>query len=801
MPKVALSYSHSDKYHDKLMLFVKKLEENDIETIYDKKNLSPGTELTLFMENLTLNEDIDYVIVVCEKTYRDKADKETKGGVRYEARNLRHLIQEGLGDRIIPVVFEHDDKGAVRPKFLLPSTYIDVSNDIDFSGDEFLKLVKHIKTKLHHVNYVNSNSTTGQNVLGIGLSQVNNIGFHRKRNIVNRNEIAVQKIIKYFNEHQNEDISNIDIPLIYAFNGEGKTTVLLEIAYRIGKQFSSTILIDVNQNIIEQCVEVLPNKEDIRQQDYRHQLQAFTNYIKQNRSLLMFDNVKEIVQIENLIPVSGISRVIVATTNCINIGLEYVIPVELPKLSIEEATQILTQNIVYEQKDLDVIHKIANLYDLSPFGLELANSYLRSHPGLNFQLMYECLHGFTIKLERSSKISSNIINSAPNIASIIARKIDELDESDIIDKLTKDIVIFAGILQIIKADLYFEIFMSLLNIDRTKSDSLRNFSETKLRLQELGLGSFDDKHFVLHTFVCEYSKEFLLRKEYFSIIINYYRTDLLRTLDTQIYLGAWCNYAADLDSYNLAFEYYMTHWPAANMLENEYIVTHVCALFDINYFSSHFKKALGFSQIGVEILRYKIFTADKLRRLKGVLYLKALALHQMEKWDAALKLYEEIITGASDVNLSDKVNSLFYLGHIHTQMRNFEQALICYDLAMQCVDNDSNTANNNPAYYEYKLRYHLYLCNYYNEVGDIAKGKSEKRCYENTLIKLWDYGPVNGYTKELSKTALIKIIKKNLHCLSFSIHMELNNNKPFKPFYVRLSVRCVQEIQAKYIGE
>ena len=588
MSTVAISYAHSPQHENKLDSLVKKLEKNGIKVIYDQTNLKPGADLPLFMENLTLSDEIDYILVICEKNYRYKADHNINSGVRYEARNLRYLINNGQTEKVIPIVFEHDQTGAILPKFLRPSTYIDLSQDPDCSSSEFDKLLNYLQTNQVEAQNID-NSVKSNNKFG--FSSLNNICLYRKKNIASRSTQIVKKITQDFYDHQKEDVANVDSTCIYGWNGEGKTTILIEIGYQLGVQFEATILLDTNLSILGQYLSFSPEGEILRHKLPDIQFKEFKNYINSHAVLLLFDNVQNIADIEQYFPQSGLSRVIMATTNRALTGLESIEWIELPELSEDDATDILMQGVTYTQTDSDIISSIVNLYDSSPFGLELANSYIKSHPDLDLKIIYQDLKSQTVQVCRNNKYTSRIIHSSPSIIALLKNKIEELDTDDRIDRLCIRLITYVGILHLAQAELSYRTLTDLIQIDTTTSDGKRDFSEIKLRLMELGLVAINNNSFSVHTFLREYSKEILGGRQCIMHTLEYYRNSLLSTLSLQREFRSWCDNRVQMNSYKLLFEYYIHKYPVRNLSEGESLLPHIYALYDGYYFSGNFSKA------------------------------------------------------------------------------------------------------------------------------------------------------------------------------------------------------------------
>ena len=120
---------------------VEDLSNNGITVIYDKNNLRSGQDVNYFMEQALQDNEIDKVLVICNKEYKEKADKRC-GGVGYEAEIILSEIQsKPLQTRVIPVVIERNKNGKpFLPIFFKSRKYIDLTLEGGF--DELIEEIK-----------------------------------------------------------------------------------------------------------------------------------------------------------------------------------------------------------------------------------------------------------------------------------------------------------------------------------------------------------------------------------------------------------------------------------------------------------------------------------------------------------------------------------------------------------------------------------------------------------------------------------------------------------------------------------
>lgn len=133
-PKVFISYCWSPIQNQEYVFqLVAKLRSDGISVVYDRDDLYPGQDNNYFMEQAISNNDIDNIIIVCNKDYAQKADAR-KGGVGYEAEIILTEIRSNpMQRRVIPVSIETDEYGKVYlPVFCKSRNFIDLTRDTGY---------------------------------------------------------------------------------------------------------------------------------------------------------------------------------------------------------------------------------------------------------------------------------------------------------------------------------------------------------------------------------------------------------------------------------------------------------------------------------------------------------------------------------------------------------------------------------------------------------------------------------------------------------------------------------------------
>lgn len=103
-PFVFISYSHENRtVFNRVQMLASYLREKGVPVVYDEGGLPPGIELTQF-ENLILNNNCTYVLVVCDKCYLKKIEK-NEGGAWREYFNISNDYPKKKS-KYIPLIYD-----------------------------------------------------------------------------------------------------------------------------------------------------------------------------------------------------------------------------------------------------------------------------------------------------------------------------------------------------------------------------------------------------------------------------------------------------------------------------------------------------------------------------------------------------------------------------------------------------------------------------------------------------------------------------------------------------------------------
>lgn len=140
---VFISYSWA--VQEKVINLAERLMANGIDVILDVYDLKEGQDKYAFMEQSVNNPAVDRVLIICDKTYKEKADNRA-GGVGDETVIISpEIYGKSKQEKFIPVAVEADEDGHVYiPTYIKSRIYIDLSTEDDRYESEYEKLLRNI---------------------------------------------------------------------------------------------------------------------------------------------------------------------------------------------------------------------------------------------------------------------------------------------------------------------------------------------------------------------------------------------------------------------------------------------------------------------------------------------------------------------------------------------------------------------------------------------------------------------------------------------------------------------------------
>ena len=150
IPKIFISYSWSDISENFTMELANRLRTHGVDVLLDKWDLKSGQDKYVFMEQCVTDTNVDKVLIICDKTYTEKADARS-GGVGNETIIISPEIYKTTGQtKFIPVIVEKDEDGSpYLPAYIATRIYIDLSDETTYE-DGYERLLRDIYEKPLH---------------------------------------------------------------------------------------------------------------------------------------------------------------------------------------------------------------------------------------------------------------------------------------------------------------------------------------------------------------------------------------------------------------------------------------------------------------------------------------------------------------------------------------------------------------------------------------------------------------------------------------------------------------------------
>jgi hypothetical protein len=144
--KIFISYSWA--VQERVIELAERLIANGIDVILDVYDLKEGQDKYAFMEQSVNNPIVSRVLIICDKTYTEKANNRY-GGVGDETVIISPEIYGQMKqEKFIPIILEIDDNGkAYCPSYIKSRIYIDLSTQDDRYEVEYEKLLRNIYEK------------------------------------------------------------------------------------------------------------------------------------------------------------------------------------------------------------------------------------------------------------------------------------------------------------------------------------------------------------------------------------------------------------------------------------------------------------------------------------------------------------------------------------------------------------------------------------------------------------------------------------------------------------------------------
>ena len=147
-PKLFISYSWSSPEHETWVLnLATELRSSGVDVLFDKWDLKEGDDAYVYMEKMVSDKKIKKVLIICDKNYKEKADKRIKG-VGSETQIISsELYGKQSQNKFVVATTEKDENGNLYlPVYYKSRIYFDFCDDNKYV-ENFKKVLRWIYEK------------------------------------------------------------------------------------------------------------------------------------------------------------------------------------------------------------------------------------------------------------------------------------------------------------------------------------------------------------------------------------------------------------------------------------------------------------------------------------------------------------------------------------------------------------------------------------------------------------------------------------------------------------------------------
>ena len=196
-PKVFISYSWTST--DRVIELAQRLKHDGIDVVLDKWKLNEGQDKYAFMEQCVTDESINKVLMICDKTYAEKAN-ERKGGVGDETMIIStEVYGKAKQEKFIPIIFERDENGnEYSPAYLKSRIYIDLTESEQYEKN-YENLLRNLYNKPEYSEPPLGKMPEWLNEENVSLSEIRT-AVKQIQTYDGRNPSKLKYIIQKFND-------------------------------------------------------------------------------------------------------------------------------------------------------------------------------------------------------------------------------------------------------------------------------------------------------------------------------------------------------------------------------------------------------------------------------------------------------------------------------------------------------------------------------------------------------------------------------------------------------------------------
>ncbi|MEO5956206.1 MAG: SEFIR domain-containing protein [Nitrospiraceae bacterium] len=147
-PKAFISYSWTSEHHqEQVRLWAEQLVADGVDVVLDLFDLKEGHDKYAFMERMVTDPSVTHVLVICDKTYAEKADAR-RAGVGTESQIISKEVYDKVDQsKFIPIACEFSEAGEpYLPTFLKSRIWLNFSTS-ESANDNWERLIRTLHGK------------------------------------------------------------------------------------------------------------------------------------------------------------------------------------------------------------------------------------------------------------------------------------------------------------------------------------------------------------------------------------------------------------------------------------------------------------------------------------------------------------------------------------------------------------------------------------------------------------------------------------------------------------------------------
>lgn len=487
-------------------------------------------------------------------------------------------------------------------------------------------------------------------------------------------ESLIASLLEHFTTGHDTDFSAVGVLVLTGIPGVGKTTAACELAYRIGGQFpggiywlgaraTATLSTDAKA-VWKQQKTGTPLPSDKQENEVFDDVRR---YCENQTCLIIFDALdsEEVVAaVMQLMPRTGLSRVIITTrTEKLDLPIRSK-PFQLPELDLASATEVLMSKRGFQKGDSQqTVNEICRELGFLPLALQLAARYLNKG---SLQLS-----DYLVRLREQGiawKGLASKIHTIPSMVTVLNQCLEDIESHGEIGELAKKILRRCAAIDLMQGKLhrwdkdgFFEVvplgLASSVGVDRGDEEATNQFDEAIGILEQTGLVRItpeSDADIWVHSLTLRFARNYFDPEDARYLA---FRSHVEWSVCQEIMgMMGWIDYSG-------TFQKIRNTLPTLRKVSPDAALNAMSTLYAMADFSDE-KDAEEIVDEAIEFASTHNEESCRTIQLMGLRIDKAYSAYKRGRLDEAEELYERIVadlktTPANTAQLSD---CLYYFG-------------------------------------------------------------------------------------------------------------------------------------------